>query len=554
MSQILNHPEFVDGEAMESVAFEYLKCYPNETGHASVLQQGEFKYRHQSKLNKREICNDDFTPSLDDTKRCGSIMQNEPDHFLKFSQSPGTKCGDIFEPNSYPPSGKNTYQTMRNTNIISKNFVFGHNYVTIGCVDLLQLAWGRYENANTKKLIFHGYDGNRVTTLRSKIVYGIAKNFAESEISTQCLLQIWFSSCWDEDTLKNFQMVLQDALTDLGKYQLEEMDVELLKKWQDAPITVSDAKQQFPVGLEDADFRDIFGMSLKEDQVKFCRYLFTGIIFADESKVVCGNPTMFTPYQGCTKAPNEAFFKAINITVIKERERNFKVMFLSCSKESFHEEMRKSCLYDSIISKTNNKISEFRCQVNMGNIVCHLHVKVVDPTDTMLASEIKKLNPTAIEWSNIPEYMLRKDFIKFSRACSVENTVHNVYFLNWQRFVFGGSHVDWHKHPSCCISIYRHYKEFFRKGILIAMEKHHIWKYFQKDICRNPISETNMYLALYFREAFEDFFMCDENGKILNRISEKNLDYESFCNLYFFGQSPAIIRSTFTFNGKLKFL
>ena len=36
-----------------------------------------------------------------------------------------------------------------------------------------------------------------------------------------------------------------------------------------------------------------FQMKSMEDQIKVCRYLFTGCIFVDENKIICGNKTMY---------------------------------------------------------------------------------------------------------------------------------------------------------------------------------------------------------------------------------------------------------------------
>ena len=247
------------------------------------------------------------------------------------------------------------------------------------------------------------------------------------------LLQIWFSSCWDENTLKAFQTVLQDALSDIDKYQLDEADVPLLKKWENASISVSDAKQKFAVEIVDTDLQNILGMALKEDQLKFCRYFFTGIIFVDESRVVCGNPTMFTSYQGCTKTPNEIFLRALNPNRLELLDR-----FINIGDGA-------NCLYDYIQLSTYVKISFF---IRQPNIVCHFHTKSVNLKDFKLAAEFRKLkNVVVINWSNIPDFVPRKDFIKFIKACSTNRShLHHVKFSNWQKYVFGSSHIDWVSH------------------------------------------------------------------------------------------------------------
>ena len=110
---------------------------------------------------------------------------------------------------------------MRNTSIASANQVyeFGHTYVGIGFVDLFQLAWGTYKDSlSDQNLTFYGYDSSSVTTLRSKIVYSAMQNYEENEISTENLLQIWFSSCWDSKTSNAFDRILKNALASPKKF------------------------------------------------------------------------------------------------------------------------------------------------------------------------------------------------------------------------------------------------------------------------------------------------------------------------------------------------
>ena len=68
------------------------------------------------------------------------------------------------------------FQTMRNTSISDQVYEFGHTYVGFGFVDLFQLMWGIHFNDRDATLTFHGFDMNRVTTLRSKLIYGAMRN------------------------------------------------------------------------------------------------------------------------------------------------------------------------------------------------------------------------------------------------------------------------------------------------------------------------------------------------------------------------------------------
>ena len=50
---------------------------------------------------------------------------------------------------------------------------------------------------------------------------------------------------------------------------------------------------------------------------------------------------------------------------------------------------------------------------------------------------IKRENPYQIDWSNIPDYMHNKKFLKLAQLCSVDDTVHTCHFMNWPAKMFG---------------------------------------------------------------------------------------------------------------------
>ena len=68
--------------------------------------------------------------------------------------------------------------------------------------------------------------------------------------------------------------------------------------------------------------------------------------------------------------------------------------------------------------------------------------KIVETSDVEFARYIRSLNPYGINWSNMPDYLERKEFVKFARVFSVQETVHALQFMNWPQFILGASHVD----------------------------------------------------------------------------------------------------------------
>ena len=428
---------------------------------------------------------------------------------------------------------------MRNTSIANHVYEFGRTYVGIGFVDLFQLAWGHYtESVSNKILTFYGYNLSRVTVLRSKLIYGAMKHFGEDEMTTRNLLQIWFSSSWDLETSKAFDMLLKDALADPKKFQLDtENDLEILEKWQKVAIPMQKAKMEFSKSLENSDFDDVWRLRFETDRVQFCRYLFNGCIFVDDEKIVCGNKTMFSDVCGREKMPRELFFKAIDLTAVGfERDRHVKSLF------------------DTIVAITSKTILGFRFFVGMEKIVCYLQTKLIDPTDDMeFAGTINALNPYSIDWSNVPDYFEKNSFIRFARECSMEDTLHTLHFLNWPQYVFGAVHIDWKHSQGACLALYRRAKKASdAKDQAIQFMYHDrksILSFFESAPHINSLNEINMFLAIQFRKQFQDFFLSDEQGNILTRFES------AVCDLFvmsFFDQSDTMIWSTLTFSEGLQ--
>ena len=247
---------------------------------------------------------------------------------------------------------------------------------------------------------------------------------------------------------------------------------------------------------------------------------------------------MFTDYEGSTKIGQELFFKAFDLNALNFRQ--------------FPSENQTS-LYETIVSTTEDAAKKFRLRIASGQIECNFETRFVDPNDLKFAAFIKSLEPYGIDWSNIPDYMSKNYFIKFARACSAEETVHTLHFLNWIQNVYGACHVDWCNKQEECIKLYYNIKrqtEIVTK-MATAMENiENPWsQFFDGDIYINNLNEINLYLSNMYRKSFEDYFLSDEKGNKLNRF---NFGVCYGMLLHFFNQSPTMFRSAFTFNEGLQ--
>ena len=523
-----------------SVADEYKKYYPKEKARIQTIKLEESIYRQTIFLQKQDgphIDPSEFNQPEYHLKRWGPTFLNDREHLIQFLKVP-RPFGSIYVRRHYPLyAAQQLHQTMRNTSIANQVYEFGHTYVGIGFVDLFQIAWGTYKDSlSHKNLTFYGYDSSRVTTLRSKIIYSAMQLYEEDEISTESLLQIWFSSCWDLKTSNAFDRILKDALADPKKFQLDSEDVSIVEKWQKVTISKKKAGYEFSKGLRNSSFDEVWRVKSKEDQIKFCRYLFNGCIFVDEKNIVCGNKTMFADVCGTTKMEEEFFFKAIDLTA-----------------SGFERDRHSDSLFDTVVGVTSKTILGFRSFVKIQKIQCHLMTKLIDPHDLQFAATIKSLHPYSIDWSNVPDYFEKNSFIKFARACSVDDTVHTLHFLNWPQYVLGACHIDWVNCQHKCREFYREMKiadeQKHRLLHKALQDKKSMFSFFKSVPYINNLNEINMFLAIQFRSHFEDFFLSDEEGNILTRFKSTSCD-SAVCS--FFDQSHTMIRSAFTFNDDMK--
>ena len=334
---------------------------------------------------------------------------------------------------------------------------------------------------------------------------------------------------------------MNDAVAHESMYQLDGKDKELLNNWRKARVTAQNAKLEFSKALRNCKFDSIWQMKYERDRVLFCRYLFTGCIFVDEKDIVCGNPTMFTEFEGMSRMPIELFFEAIDLS-----SSGFRRVFSANSGLS---------LYDTIVLSTVQMASKFRVRVLGGAIDCHFQTKVIDSKDTDFAKYIKSLHPYGIDWSNIPDYLERKDFVKFARACSVEETVHTLHFMNWPQYVLGACHVDWAESQTKCLEMFHQHKKLADHAfsMINRILSNQPWcHFFEGGVYSSPLNELNSFLGLEFKKMFEDFYLSDEKGNPLNRFDWPT----SVCDgkiLTFFNHCPFTFCTAFSFDPEISF-
>ena len=67
----------------------------------------------------------------------------------------------------------------------------------------------------------------------------------------------------------------------------------------------------------------------------------------------------------------------------------------------------------------------------------------VSYSNTGLQQKIKSLNPCTVDWSNVPDYLHRDEFLAIAQEVSGAETVHYLHFMNWVQRVLGTFIADY---------------------------------------------------------------------------------------------------------------
>ena len=515
---------------------EYQRRYPDEMGHVIKLTYEQviaISIFGTIDEGGNAFADEDFAPERLSQRWHVTDMKS----FEKFITRKGLKSGDIWEKPILPYLTEidlkgstrilNHVQILRNTPNKQLIFDFGRNYVFVGYVDISQLLWGAFRNEHEGLLRFYGYDQAEVTVARSILIYEMMK-IGQTEVSDKTILQVWFSSCWDKETKEEFEKFIQLKVPNIGN--------DLLTKYAQCwnrkkGMTVEFAQDAFVEHLRSCDYIPLNNLKAEGDRMAFARYLFTGCIFTKED-VVCGNCTMFPDSTDSWKKTKfEDFFHTIDM-----------FQFTSVLKSS------DKSLINVVTSKTAKNFENLRGFIREGKLVCHLAVKSIDTNDTKCASEIKKLNPFLIGWSNVPDYWHRYDFIDFAQKCSGPETLHHFHTMNWVQKMFGASFYDYIDQRPVLEEMFRNY----RKGLSASAG---MAKYLMPNVerlIRIPQFKlpTNLFSELaveMFGDKYLKYAMTDRNGRVLNHFKGQ---FDAFVQV--FGDCSTTMQCAFSFDDEME--
>ena len=428
-----------EGEARPKFHLEYKEAYPADKGGFSTLREwfGNFEMMgwnmHRGVPGLQGcILNSFGTMEQILSKRWGFSVKTEPG-ILDFLRTESNAVGKVWR--GHPklarsiPFGTGVLsdgrtiqmikmQNMRNTPSLKIELERGETYVSLGFVDLQELmeadVGGPPENG---PIAWHGYDMNPIAVGRSKLILAML----EEDVPLDQILQIWFSTCISSETAKTLSAFC-------GKLRMCERDEDvraLLDWWSRASgsVKVETSRFAWNKGRRDGAFTSIPLLLSRKDRVEYAHYILTGQIFlAGGANKLTGNPTFLPHEQHYIPPSNESIFDTLNIS---------------------QELLCEGSLLASIEKRFLGNLATLRKRLKENQIKITLSVATISADNKALLTEIKRLKPAAIEWSNIPDYFTIPQFFSIASQCSVEGTRHSFHLMNWLEKVFGANLADY---------------------------------------------------------------------------------------------------------------
>lgn len=508
-------------------AMEYRKRFPKDfSGYMELsMKRSSVVHYEMSNNSPRVFKDEDFDPM----RFFQRWKTTDHDELFEFLERPELSYGDIWNHDSAPWSSPH-HHLLRNTPVMRQKLTFGETYVSIGFVDISSLLFAEFDVSKTKvePLKFFGYDQSEIAVARSNLLYQMMR--MEKNVSDKTILQVWFSSCWDCEATKEFYNFLRNCVP--------KVDSSILKKyasiWLRKDGNIEAAQYSFRAPQTSTDSTPLANLLNERDRTLYAQYYLTGCLFLDSQnsqlKPVCGNVTMFPDDdENWARTNCDQFFNGIDLG-------------------SSRFQPKSESLIEFILEDTRNHLKELRKHVINGKIECFFTVKSVLPGDMKLSSEIRSLRPSQIDWSNVPDYLPRLQFLDFAKECSTETTIHLFHTMNWHHKVYGASFFDYASDRKDLEAIYKKYQEELASNEFLESEQ----RLKLKDLIRLPkfnfpcdaFTEIAVWL---FGEEFLKHFLRYRSGNIL-----KHWKIRFHPRYQIFGDCDSVMFCIFCFNDNIE--
>ena len=364
---------------------------------------------------------EDYEPSyLDLMKRLVSYDRTKLDWYFQ-----RRNYGDIF-PRTATPYSSNIRHSYSNQTYRKEILHLGTTHVAVGFVDL-----GILFEAEVRDAPNHGISGPLQFLGIELSPYAVAKtllvwemiNQSSHKSDLQSVMQVWFSSTWDEET----EMMVKSALKSLCESNEERHPkvVSLLNHWREASrVSLADARSQWASRSNNAHSY-IAHFERKQDRMAMARYELSGDFgFTNRGLPVCGNTIMCSCSEDMGElAKNETVFSAFHWKTVFGLMSTTTTIIMEAAQIYAMERLEKL----RFLAKS---------KMVTVSLVCG---KVEEMVDFIAASK-----PWTMSWSNVIDYIDYSEFHRLARACSIHgDTLHFGYSMNWTTDVFGVSIMDY---------------------------------------------------------------------------------------------------------------
>lgn len=330
--------------------------------------------------------------------------------------------GDIFKKKKYRPYTPGAPQQFRNTPLALGGLFNNdkpYNFIDIGFVDL-GIVFDSLDSldADGCPVTIVGIDAEPFCVAKALVMFEMAK---DPSIVPRSVVEVWFSSFWSEVTHKSFLAAVKKVLEDQVSGTQDERVMNILQFWKDCPKMKAVKSEIFQTGnaLMKRDIRfctRACNLSEERDRAEYIRYHFTKALYEDASCTL-GSPVMSTVEESLgIKQICENVFEAVPFGVHSWTDPRFK---------------KNASLMERCRSYFETQMKRYMDLVQNGIIQFVPRVGEVSSKNSVLLSELAKLDAYVVSWSNVVDYIPVKDFHEMAQQISGDNTMHYFHTINW---------------------------------------------------------------------------------------------------------------------------
>lgn len=426
----------------------------------------------------------------DIAKRLGSTHPAQLDWYLGGEVLPG--C--IFTKRFAQPYRDFFRHSFSNQAYRKEALLQGTTHVAVGFVDLGLLLASTLHNPPKGRegpLHFLGVEMSAYTVAKTHVIWEMLKQTHSSEAHhddhIRSIMQVWFSSTWEEKTETAVNAALAVLTSSNRDYHCDVL--ELLNHWANAfPFPLAKARAFIANATKDS-FSSIGHLLQKRDRIALAKYELSRD-FGIKDRAAYGNKLMFDCPDGTPPLENdETVFSALNW---------YEVMDLVKSSSLSTQTLVQAA--EAYASAGIRKIASWAAEEQ---VVVELKCSPVQDVVEFISSR----KPWTMSWSNICDYVDYSDFHQMARRCSAHgDTIHFGYSMNWVQIVFGVFIFDF-AGPDC-VEIRSHIIDAANKAVqesytLLGWDQH-----LRSPPPTNPINTTSHHCLeyLHFRKWCDYFF------------------------------------------------